>query len=65
MFIFPNPEWLNSYFIGPVDTCPIAAIFLIVCTWIANKGTESAGDFNNAVVIAKLGILLFIVLVAF
>lgn len=61
----PHPKWLSHYQIGWLPTCPLAAIFLIFCTWIQTRGSKSAGNFNTVVTSTKLAILLFIISVSF
>lgn len=59
------PEWLDNFIIGGwLPTSPLAAVFIMCCTWITTRGSESAGNFNNVVTSIKLCILLFIVVVA-
>ena len=50
---------------GNIKASPLAAIFLLLCTWITTKGSETAEKFNNVVTSGKLVILLFIVVVSF
>ena len=35
-----------------------------MCTWIQNRGSESAGNFNNIITSIKLAILGFIIAIS-
>ena len=47
------------------NASPLAAIFLLSLTILANCGSKSAGNFNNVITITKLSILGFIIAVSF
>lgn len=60
------PQWVDSLPIhGSIKASPLAALFLVFCTWITTRGSETAEKFNNVVTSGKLAILLFILTVSF
>ena len=61
---FELPKWVNSMKVFEFDASPLAALFLLSLTILANRGSKSAGNFNNIITITKLSILGFIILVS-
>jgi APA family basic amino acid/polyamine antiporter len=59
------PVWFNNYSIFGMNASPMAAGFIVVLTIIQNRGSKSAGKFNNIMTITKLIILLFITVISF
>lgn len=59
------PIWADSWDLVGFKVSPLAAFFLVLCTWIQTQGSSFAEIFNNIVTSGKLAILALIALVSF